>query len=214
MARQPWNTGNPDQDWIGYFLPGSEGVLRNRVGATSAEELSVAETDLSEARLLELREKPRLATPRTYDLAHMSAIHKQLFQDVYDWAGEVRTVGIEKDGESFCPPGNISQAMQHVATRIAETDSLRDVAESALAQQVAYLYDYVNYAHPFRECNGRSTRELFDQLLAERSRGLDWERTDSAELYRACHSARADSDLRGLELMFERIIDRHPAYDF
>lgn len=211
---QPWNTGDPDTDWTGYFIPGSDDVLRNRVGATSATELSAAENDLSEARQLELWEKPGLAAMRSYDLAHLCAIHAQLFQDVYDWAGEVRTVGIEKDGESFCPPGNISQAMEHVAMRIAETDRLRNVAESVLPQQVAYLYDYVNYAHPFREGNGRSTRELFNQLLAERSCGLNWELTDSAELYRACHSARADSDLSGLEGMFERIIDDHPAYEF
>ena len=162
---QPWNTGDPDRDWAGYFIPGSDGVLRNRVGATSATELSAAENDLSEARQLELWEKPGLAAMRSYDLAHLSAIHAQLFQDVYDWAGEVRTVGIEKDGEPFCPPGNISQAMEHVAMRVAETDRLRNVAESVLPQQVAYLYDYVNYAHPFREGNGRSTREFFNQLL-------------------------------------------------
>lgn len=211
---RPWNTGNPDRDWAAYFIPGSDDVLRNRVGVTSASALSAAETDLSEARLLELREKPELAAPRSYDLAHLSAIHAQLFHDVYDWAGEVRTVGIEKDGESFCPPGNISQAMEHVAMRVAETNRLRNVAASVLPQQVAYLYDYVNYAHPFRDGNGRSTREFFDQLLAERSCGLNWELTDSAELYQACHSARAESDLSGLTSMFERIIDDQPAYDF
>ncbi|MFT4398195.1 hypothetical protein ACLTEW_25040 [Gordonia lacunae] len=75
---RPWNTGNPDRDWTAYFIPGSDDVLRNRVGVTSAAALSVAETDLSEARLLELGDKPELVAARGYDLAHLFAIHAQL----------------------------------------------------------------------------------------------------------------------------------------
>lgn len=209
----PWNTGNHERDWEGYFIPGTE-VLRNRVGASTVQQLHDAETDLSEIRLLELREKPELVAPRVYDLSHLSAIHRQLFQDVYEWAGSIRTVGTEKDGESFCPPGNIAQAMLPVAIEIADTKQLRTVPRDRLPKKVAYLYDYVNYAHPFREGNGRTTREFFDQLLAEQSLGLDWSLTDSAELYQACHTARADSDLSGLIGMFTRILDDNPAYDF
>lgn len=73
--------------------------------------------------------------------------------------------------------------MGHVALKVAETDRLRRVSVSRLPEQVAYLYDYVNYAHPFREGNGRSTREFFDQLLAERGACLAWDRTDLHTLY-------------------------------
>lgn len=161
-------------------------MLRNRVGAETIEQLRDAETDLSEVRLLELRERPGLVAPRSYDLSHLSAIHRQLFQDVYEWAGSLRTVGIEKGGESFCPPGNIRQAMQHVAIEVSETKQLRMIPLDKLPEGIAYLYDYVNYAHPFREGNGRATREFFDQLLAERSLGLDWSLTNSEKLHRAC----------------------------
>lgn len=104
--------------------------------------------------------------------------------------------------------------MGHVAMQIAETDRLRSVPRSKLPEKIAYLYDYVNYAHPFREGNGRSTREFFDELLAERGLGLAWDRTDLSELHSACHCARVDSDLGGLVAMFARIIDDQPAYDF
>ncbi|NLU84712.1 Fic/DOC family protein [Rhodococcus sp. HNM0569] len=212
-SNPPWDTGDHQRDWEGYFLPGTE-VLRNRVGATTLYELRDAENDLSEFRLLQLRESPDLVAPRSYDLTHLSAIHRQLFQDVYEWAGDVRTVGIEKDGESFCPPVRIRLAMQHVATEIADMGELEVVPRGGLPSKVAYLYDYVNYAHPFREGNGRTTREFFDQLLAERSLGLDWSRTESEQLYRSCHAARADSDLSGLTIMFATILDEFPAYDF
>jgi cell filamentation protein len=68
--------------------------LRNRVGAQTLDELRDAENDLVEARVIELRETPDLVGERTYDLAYLGAIHRQLFQDVYTWAGDLRTVGI------------------------------------------------------------------------------------------------------------------------
>lgn len=209
----PWESGDFDQRWRGYFIPGTE-VLQNRVGAATAEALRDAENDLVESRIIELRESAILLGDRGYDLAFLQAIHRQLFQDVYAWAGDVRTVGIEKGQESFCPPGNIAQAMDHVASEISEHERLLTVAADALPRTVAYLYDYVNFAHPFREGNGRATREFFDLLLSERGVGLDWQQTDSAELHAACHAARANSDLRGLIQMFDRILDDEPAYDF
>ena len=87
---------------------------------------------------------------------------------MYDWAGDFRTVGIEKGDESFCPPANIPQPMDHVAAEIHRLDRLKAVSEEGLSGTVAYLYDYANFAHPFRDGNGRATREFFDFLLAER----------------------------------------------
>ena len=124
---------------------------------------------------------------RTYDLAYLQAIHRQFFQDVYEWAGDLRTVGIEKGSEYFCPPGSITRPMDHVATEIHRLRQLRDVPDDDLPRTAAYLYDCVNFAHPFREGNGRATREFFDLLLSERGTGLDWEKTDHTELYTACH---------------------------
>jgi cell filamentation protein len=103
--------------------------------------------------------------------------------------------------------------MDHVAAEIHRLKRLKAVPKADLAPTVAYLYDYTNFAHPFREGNGRSTREFFDLLLSERGAGLDWEKTDQAELYSACHAARADSDLSELIAMFAKILDDQPAYD-
>ncbi|OBB10987.1 cell filamentation protein Fic [Mycolicibacterium setense] len=209
----PWDTGDVERDWQGYFVPGTS-ILRNRVGARTADELRDAENDLVETRLIELRENPSLLGRRSYDLAYLQRIHRHLFQDVYVWAGDLRTVGIEKGGESFCPPGNINQAMNHVVDEIHRHKLLTAVPLDRLARTIAYLYDYVNFAHPFREGNGRSTREFFDLLLSERRAGFDWAKTDLDELHGACHAARAQSDLSGLIAMFAKILDDEPAYDF
>lgn len=209
----PWETGDHEQDWQGYFIPGTS-VLSNRVGARTSEALRDAENDLVEVRVIALREDPGILGNRTYNLAYLQAIHRHLFQDVYVWAGDLRTVGIEKGGESFCPPGNIGQPMDHVAAEIHRLKRLTDVLSEDLARTVAYLYDYANFAHPFREGNGRATREFFDLLLSERGAGLDWQKTDLSELHTACHSARAEHDLDGLVDMFAKILDADPAYDF
>ncbi|MFH5229600.1 hypothetical protein [Antrihabitans spumae] len=134
----PWDTGNLELNWQGYYIPGTT-ILRNRVDAQTPEALRDAENDLVEARVIELREAPELLGDRTYGLHYLRAIHRQLFQDMYVWAGDLRTV---------------------------------------------------------------------------RRTGLDWQKTDLTELHSACHTVRAESDLAGLTVMFGRILDADPAYDF
>ena len=99
------NLGHEER-WQAYLIPGTD-VLRNKLGIKTNDELRAAEADLVEVRIAELRAAPdRIA--RTYDLQHLRAVHLQLFQDIYDWAGAIRTVGIAKGGESFIPPANIA----------------------------------------------------------------------------------------------------------
>jgi fido (protein-threonine AMPylation protein) len=112
-------------------------VLRNRVGVATSKALRDAENDLVEARIIELRESAIILGDRSYDLVFLQAIHRQLFQDVYDWAGDVRTVGLEKGQESFCPasastgskptrPNCTPPAMRHVFDRILNDEPAYD----------------------------------------------------------------------------------------
>lgn len=204
----PWEVGDHQARWDGYLIGPDSEVLRNKVGATTAEQLRAAENDLLEYRLAELRERPGLVA-RTYDLAHLKALHRQLFQDVYDWAGEVRTVGLGKgDGDdiSFMPPFEIERPVAHVAARIYETDRLRSVEPNELVAEVTYLYDYLNFAHPFREGNGRTQREFFAQLLGETGRRMAWERIEMERLHHACHIARTVGDTEPLSLVIETVL--------
>ena len=176
-------------------------MLRNKVGAITVDGLRDAENDLVEYRLAELRERPGLVM-RGFDAQHLRALHRQLFQDVYEWAGEFRTVGLAKgegDDISFIPPLEIELPVAHIAQRIAESDRLRRTGDDDLVAEMAYLYDYLNFAHPFREGNGRTQREFFAQLLAESGRLLSWERVTMEDLHAACHAARTVGDTRGLE---------------
>ncbi|MCW2751724.1 MAG: filamentation induced by cAMP protein Fic [Aeromicrobium sp.] len=207
-----WEAGDVEDRWVGYLIDPTSDVLRNKVNAVTVEELRVAENDLLEARLAELRSEPTLID-RTYNLDHLQAIHRYLFQDVYEWAGELRTVGMNKgEGESFMPPLGIEQPFGHVEQRIRETDLLDNIVDERLPSEIAYLYDYANFAHPFREGNGRAQREFFDQLLAESGHGLDWDLIGQSQLHDACHRARNDDDLDSLVAIFIMILNQDPAY--
>jgi cell filamentation protein len=76
------------------------GVLRNRLGLSTTGELEVAEREITHAALIFLKESPVAAS---YDLRHLCAIHRRIFGDIYDWAGQLRTVAIAK-GTWFCLP--------------------------------------------------------------------------------------------------------------
>lgn len=209
-----WQVGDHEARWNAYLLTPGSAVLRNRVGATTIEDLRSAENDLLESRLAELRSRPTLIA-RTYDLTHLRRLHHHLFQDVYEWAGELRTVGIAKgEGEdaSFIPPLEIERPVAHVASRIAASQLLRDLPDDDLLAEVTYLYDYLNFAHPFREGNGRTQREFFAQLLAETGRGLAWARIEMDELHTACNIARTAGDTAPLARIFELILTDDPGY--
>lgn len=211
---RPWEVGDHESRWDGYLIAPDSSVLRNKVGATTAEDLRVAENDLVEARVVELRARPGLVK-RTYDLAHLRALHFQLFQDVYEWAGDIRTVGIAKgdgDENSFIPPLDIERPVAHVASRIAESDLLRTMSGDVLIDEVTYLYDYLNFAHPFREGNGRTQREFFAQLLAESGRGLAWIDIEMTDLHSACHVARTEGDTAPLRAIIAAVLTDDPVY--
>jgi cell filamentation protein len=99
------------------------------------------------------------------------------------------------------PPFEIERPVAHVAARIAETDRLANLAPDALVGEVTYLYDYLNFAHPFREGNGRTQREFFVQLLGETGRRMAWERIEMEQLHAACHVARTAGDTTPLSLV-------------
>lgn len=113
---------------------------------------------------------------------------------------------------SFMPPFEIERPVAHVADRIAATGQLRATPPTSLVAEIAYLYDYLNFAHPFREGNGRTQREFFAQLRAESRHGLEWKRVEMTELHRAFHSARTAGDLSRLEHLFARILTEQARY--
>jgi cell filamentation protein len=103
-----------------------------------------------------------------YDLAHLQAIHRHLFQDIYDWAGEIRTVEISKGAQRFQPRQFIQTGMADVHRRLVRAQFLEGLTRDDFSRQAAVILGDVNYVHPFREGNGRAQMQYL-KLLAERA---------------------------------------------
>jgi cell filamentation protein len=100
--------------------------------------------------------------------SHYRAIHRHLFQDVYAWAGKVRTVRISKGESTFCYPEHIDQQMAKLFQALRGAGHLRGTSPQVFARQAAHFLAELNAIHPFREGNGR-TQLTFLTLLAERA---------------------------------------------
>ena len=149
-----------------YVYPGTT-LLRNRLGTTDPDYL-----DKQERGLVVLRS--RRGVPRgSFDLAHLRAIHHHLFQDVYGWAGELRTVEISKGRQQFQFRKFIETGMGDVHGRLVHSRFLKGLAAAAFAEQAAVIVGDINYIHPFREGNGRTQLQYLKQLAEQAGHPLD-----------------------------------------
>jgi cell filamentation protein len=149
-----------------YVYPGST-VLKNRLGIRDPARLDELERELVAQRIAEGPPAGDL------DLAHLRAIHRHLFQDAYDWAGDVRTVEIAKDGHPFQFRRFIETGMADVHRRLLKAKRLRGLDADAFAAAAGEIIGDVNYVHPFREGNGRTQLQYLKQLAAQAGHPID-----------------------------------------
>ncbi|MDQ0962295.1 cell filamentation protein [Streptomyces sp. B4I13] len=155
-----------------YAMP--NGVLRNKLGIADHQLLAAAEADITRARLVMLAERP---LPGVYDLGHLQAFHAAIFDDIYPWAGELRTVNIAKR-TPFCPARNLVRYAGEIFNRLAASGRLRNLPRREFVVRLAELYGDMNVLHPFREGNGRAQRAFLTQLSADAGYALNWSGTD------------------------------------
>lgn len=152
------------------------GVLRNKLGLSTAAELEAAEREITHAALILLRETPVRAT---YDLPHLRAVHRRIFGDIYDWAGQVRSVAIAK-GSLFCLPQYIEPSAAEIFRQLRDENFLQSLERDAFIDRLAYYLGEVNAIHPFHEGNGRTQRAFFEQLAYDAGFTLAWHHLDAA----------------------------------
>jgi len=148
--------------WDSYFWEPGGTVLRNLYGVRDGAVLARQEYRETYLRQVAI-ELGRVEIPRTYDAEHVRAIHRELFGNVYEWAGEYRTVGIAKGWSNFAEPTQIEGYLADAARTIRQT-SWSSLDRDEFARAAARTYAYVNTAHPFREGNGRSAKVFMGQV--------------------------------------------------
>lgn len=165
-----------------YAYPGTS-VLKNRLGIEDQAELDVAE------RLLTTIRAASLIPTGNFDLAHLQTIHRHLFQDIYDWAGELRSVEIAKGGHQFMFRQFIQSGMADVHRHIVAASYFTGLSLDEAAAQIGPILGDVNYVHPFREGNGRTQLQYLKQLCGRAGHRLDLRCIDGEAWLAASRSA-------------------------
>jgi len=155
-----------------YVYSGTR-ILRNKLDVRDADDL-----DLAERRFAAIRARQGIPSGN-FDLKHLKAIHRHLFQDIFDWAGELRTVEISKGGSQFQFRQFIETGMADVHRRLGASDFLRRLSVTEFAEGAARIIGDVNYVHPFREGNGRTQMYYLKQLAERAGHPLDLTRVDA-----------------------------------
>ena len=149
--------------WDDYFYPGTE-VLRNKADLTDPDALNHFERKATGIRDAELRGKPILGD---FDLKHMQAMHKHLFQDVYEWAGDLREVELKKGRSLFTFKAFMQRDGAALGKFVRDQHYLRGLDKATFANRLAEVYARINILHPFREGNGRAARAYLAQMAHE-----------------------------------------------
>lgn len=160
-----------------YIYPGAE-VLINKEGLKDAERLSAFERDLSSVRSIHIPASFPI-TPEGY-----RAIHRHIFQDVYDWAGQYRSVAIAK-GDLFALPPYIESEMERRFALIHRERDLKGFSAERFAVRAAEHICEINAIHPFREGNGRTQRLFLKALARQAGHDLRIDRMDKEQWMRA-----------------------------
>ena len=146
-------------------------ALENKLGLTSSADLAREEERISKKKAVELFETGLLDTLPAGKFVTLQAIHKYLFEDIYDFAGEIRTVNMAKGNFRFAPLMYLQAALENI-----------DKMPQSNFDEIVEKYVEMNIAHPFREGNGRSTRIWLDHILkTEIGKVVDWSKVDKED---------------------------------
>lgn len=146
-------------------------MLENKLGITNSLELAKAEERISKKKAVELFEKGILDKLEAGRIAALQAIHKHLFEDIYDFAGKIRDVNIAKGTFRFAP-------VMYLEASLANIDKM----PQSTFDEIIEKYVEMNIAHPFREGNGRATRIWLDCILKkEIGKVIDWSLVDKED---------------------------------
>lgn len=178
-------------------------MLKNLLGISSSEELEDAEADITAAVIASIPDQPALGM---FDLEHIKNIHWEVFNTIYAWAGEIRTVEIVKGDTRFANSDVIEQAAQALFDELHNEKLLKELPRDQYTEQLAHYYSEINILHPFREGNGRTERVFFSQLVAEAGYRLAWEQMSADENLRACIAA-YDGDESLLAAMLGQMLE-------
>ena len=155
--------------------PGTS-VLVNKLGIQNQAQLDENETLIVGVKSLQFELAP---FPEPLDFNYYKKLHRFLFDELYEWAGIVRSIDLSKQRTRFCPVREIESLAGRMFSRIEQMDFLCGLPREDFIAELTDFYSSVNYLHPFREGNGRTQRLYFRQLAQRAGYKLDFAAVDS-----------------------------------
>lgn len=158
------------------------GVLINKLKIETQAEL-----DKKEAQITAIQTAILLITPvkGQFDIAHLKAIHKHLFNDIYSWAGEIRSIDISKGDTMFATSSRIIPELEKLFNELKNEQFLKNTLPEKIPARLAYYLGEINAIHPFREGNGRTQRLFINQLAQTLGFYLNFEQVSADEMIQA-----------------------------
>lgn len=175
----------------------SEYILENKLGIKDVLTLHKNERRLSVLRIIDLRKK----SFKKFDFATLKKIHKEIFQDVYQWAGTVRKVNISKGKAFFCPVENINSYADTIFKKLEKENYLKGLSQDEFCKKAADLFGDINALHPFREGNGRTQRLFIFHLAKNAGYELDLNKLDKTKYMTASIESMLTSNEKMEKLM-------------
>lgn len=193
------------EDFVDPYLEPETGLLRNLIGAKTAAELAQAEADLVAVRIIQLRDHHLVAPTR--DIQEVLGLHQHLFQDLFSWAGEIRTINMRRGkGQFFAPCAGIPANLHNVFMNLSGQRYLQDLDREQFTEALARFYDDLNFIHPFREGNGRTQRLFWSRVAFDAGWILDWSPVYGSELNESSRLAREEGDLTALQRTLSKCV--------
>ncbi|WP_448919209.1 Fic/DOC family protein [Eubacterium sp.] len=153
--------------------------LINKFDIKDETVLKELETTITLTKITEYSLNPLF---NTFDVQHYKEIHKYLFGDIYDWAGEYRTVDMSKKGTAFANADSIENLMSKCFERLNNKNLFQGLNFDDFVDDLVDFYCVTNMIHPFREGNGRTQRVFLTQLINENGYDIDFFEIDTDEL--------------------------------
>lgn len=178
-------------------------VLINKLNIRDEHDLSEVEALITLTKASLLEEQPAIGY---FDFEHYKAIHKFLFDELYDWAGSIRTVNISKKGTSFCPYTEIEFQAALIFQRLEQQDFFKGMDKPEYISELVDFYSATNYLHPFREGNGRTQRAFITQLVRFADHDIEWSSIDTELLMFATIQSANGVDNLLMELINQAVV--------
>ncbi|RSW43574.1 putative adenosine monophosphate-protein transferase Fic [Klebsiella aerogenes] len=182
-----------------YLYPTLD-VLRNRLGIRQAQRLEQTAWEFTSLRAATIP-----LGPRGRGLPHLCAIHRQLYQDLFDWAGKLREIDIYQGDTPFCHFAWIEKEGNALMRKLEEEDYLCEQPRETFVERLSWYYGEINVLHPFRLGNGLTQRIFFEQLVIHAGYLLDW-RGIEPDAWSQANQLGAMGDPEPLERIFRKVV--------